>query len=185
MSAWELPRALRLGDKDYAIRTDFRAVLDILTAANDPDLDDYAKTEVMLMILYQDPESIPAELMDEAVRKACEFIDCGQKDDRKPHVRTIDWQQDGALIIPAVNSVAHTEIRALDELHWWTFFSWFMEIRESLFSSVLSIRQKKAGHKPLEKWEQDFYRENKNIIDLKTPETEESRAEKENIMNYL
>ena len=39
---------------------------------------------------------------------------------KKPH--TMDWEQDGAVIIPSVNRVLGREIRAMQYLHWWTFF---------------------------------------------------------------
>ena len=120
-----------------------------------------------------------------AYEKACVFIDCGMKDDGKPRPRTIDWEQDAVIIIPAVNNVAHTEIRALSYLHWWTFFGYFMEIGESQLSSVVNIRQKKARGKKLEKWERDFYRENKELVDLKPHESEEIREEKQNILKWL
>ena len=180
-----LPSTITAGGEKYTIRTDFRAVLDVLIACNDPELDDEARTVVMLEILLPGWEDIPQEHLQEAAERLVQFIDCGQKDDGKAHPRVVDWEQDAAIIIPAVNSVAHTDIRAAVQLHWWTFFSYFMEIRESLFSNVLSIRQKKAKGKKLEKYEEEFYRENRAIIDLKKPETDEIRAEKENILKYL
>ena len=185
MNAYYLPNSLSIGGQKYALRSDFRAVLDVLIAFNDPELDDYAKQRVMLEILLPEWQNIPREHLQEACTKLVQFIDCGQKDDGKDHPRVIDWEHDAGIIIPAVNSVAHTEIRAVPHLHWWTFFGYFMEIRESLFSNVLSIRQKKAKGKKLEKWEQDFYKENRAIIDFKTPDTEEIRAEKDNILKHL
>lgn len=185
MNAYELPTSLFIGGASYDIRTDFRVVLDVLMAANDPELDDEAKTIVMLQIMFVDVEQIPPEHLGEACQKACEFIDCGQKDDGTPKPRLIDWQQDASIIVPAVNGVAHTEIRALPYLHWWTFLGYFMQIGEGLMSSVINIRQKKAKHTKLEKWEEDFYKENKALVDLKTLETEEQRAEKESILKWL
>ena len=185
MNAYELPTSLCIGGASYDIRTDFRVVLDVLMAVNDPELDDEAKAIVMLQIMFVDVEQIPPEHLGEACQKVCEFIDCGQKEDGAPKPRLIDWQQDASMIVPAVNSVAHTEIRALPYLHWWTFLGYFMQIGEGLMSSVISIRQKKAKHAKLEKWEEDFYKENKALVDLKTVETEEQRAEKESILKWL
>lgn len=185
MSAYDLPTALNVGGRDYSIRYDFRAVLDILIAMDDPDLDEYGKSAVVLEVLYPDWRSIPQEHVNEALEKACEFIDCGQKNDGKPKPRLIDWEQDAGIIIPAVNSVACTEVRAIPNLHWWTFWSYFMEIKESLFSSVLNIRQKKAKGKKLEKWEQDYYKENKAIIDFKKPQTAEEKAAQEYFNKWL
>lgn len=185
MNAYYLPESLMIGGASYALRTDFRAALDVLIACNDPELDDEAKSIVMLEILLPEWTTIPPEYLQEALQKLVNFIDCGQKDDGKPHPRVVDWEQDAEIIVAAVNGVAHTEIRAAAQLHWWTFMSYFMEIRESLFSNVLSVRQKKTKGKKLEKWEQEFYNENRAIIDLKEKETEEIRAEKENILKYL
>lgn len=185
MTVYELPTSLNVGGVEYDIRTDYRAILDVLIAMNDPELDDEAKAYVLLDIMYPDLEKIPQEHIAEAYDKACEFIDCGQKDDGKNHPKTIDWEQDAGMIVPAVNSVAHTEIRAMQYLHWWSFFGYFMEIHESLLSSVISIRQKQDKRKELDKWEKEFYRDNKALIDLKRKETEAEKSAKENILKWL
>lgn len=182
---WSLPKALNIGGKGYPIRYQFGAVLDVLTAYGDPELEDDEKVEVLLTIMYPDFPEIPQEYVTEAFQKACEFIDCGQKDEGKPKPRLMDWNKDADIIIPAINKVAGMEVRANPELHWWTFWGFFMSIGESLFSSVLHIRRKKANRKKLEKWEEEFYRENKDLIDMRTPETEEIKAEKENILKWL
>ena len=46
--------------------------------------------------------------------------------------------------------------------------SYFMEIGDSLFSSVVSYRKKRAEHKKIEKWEKEFYNENKDLIDFES-----------------
>lgn len=185
MIGYELPTSLSIRGVEYAIRTDFRAILDVLMAMNDPDLDNEAKGIVLLTIMYPDIEQIPHEDLTEAYTKACEFIDCGQKDDGKNHPKTIDWEQDSGIIVPAVNSVAHVDIRTLPYLHWWSFFGYFMEIRESLLSTVVNIRQKKAKHKKLDKWEEEFYRDNKALVDFTHKESEEDKEIKANMMKWL
>lgn len=187
MNAYELPTSLTIGGVGFSIRSDYRAVLDILRAWNEPDLDDESKTIVMLQILFPDWADIPAERLQEACEKACEFIDCGQApEDNRTSPRLMDWDQDAGIIIPAVNRVACTEVRALPYLHWWTFFGYFMEIGgECMFSSVLDIRRKKAKGKKLEKHEQDFYKSNKSMIDLKSRLSEEDQAKKDGILKWL
>ena len=185
MNAYDLPTSLEIGGVGFPIRYGWRAVIDILSAFSDPALDDWGKQEVMLKILYPDWEQIPPEHIPEALQKACDFIDCGQKDDGKPRPRTYDWEQDALIIIPEINKVANTEVRLTPDLHWWTFFSYFMGIGDGTFASVVAIRQKKAKHKKLEKWEETFYRENRALVDLKTHDSEEVKAEKENIMKWL
>ena len=178
MTAYELPTSLNISGVDFSIRTDFRVIIDILIAMNDPELDEQVKAVVMLQILFEDWQSIPPEHLTEACQKACEFIDCGQADDNpnKPKPRLMDWEQDGDMIVPAVNKVAGTEVRAVSYMHWWTFFGYFMEIGDGLFSSVLNIRYKKSHGKKLEKWEKEFYRENKQIIDFHAKISEEELA---------
>lgn len=176
MNAYELPTSLIVGGVGYSIRSDFRAIIDVLIALNDNELDEHDKAIVMLKIMYEEWDKIPTECIEEALNKASEFIDCGQKNDGKKHPKTVDWEQDANIIIPAVNKVAHTEIRAVPYMHWWTFLSYYMEIGESLFSSVINIRLKKSKGKKLEKYEQEFYKENKSIIDF---ERKEKRSDEE------
>lgn len=74
------------------------------------------------------------------------------------------------MLFPAVNKVAGVEVRSLPYLHWWTFLGYFQAIdHDDLFSHVLSIRQKRAKGKKLEKWEQEFYKNNRNLCSLKDP----------------
>lgn len=185
MIIYDLPTSLIVGEVEYRIRYSWRSVLDVLAACADPELDNAGKAECMLKILYPDWDKIPEHLFPEACKKACEFIDCGQKDDGKPKPKMIDWEQDAPIIIPEINKVAGKEVRLEPEIHWWTFFGWFMSIGEGTLATVVHIRQKKAKGKKLEKWEKEFYTANKDLIDIKTPETEEMRKEKENILKYL
>ena len=185
MNAYDLPTSLTIGGVAYPIRYGWRAVLDILVACADPDLDERGKAICLLTILFPDWNKIPPELHSEACEKACEFIDCGQKDDGKAKPRMIDWGQDAAIIIPEINKVAGREIRLDPNVHWWTFFGWFMGIGEGLLASVLHIRQKKMKGKKLEKWEQEFYTANRSIVDMTTSETEEVKKEKEDLLKWL
>ena len=177
MTAYELPTSLNISGVDFSIRTDFRAIIDILIAQNDPEL----------QILFEDWQSIPSEHLTEACQKACEFIDCGQVDNspNKPKPRLMDWEQDGDMIVPAVNKVAGKEIRAVPYMHWWTFFGYFMESGECLFNTVVGIRSKKAKGEKLDKWEKKFYQENKNIIDIKTRLSDEEQAYKDKLNEML
>lgn len=189
-SAWEFPTSLNIGGTDYEIRTDYRAVLDLLTALNDNDLTDedkqieaYMKSRVILEIMFPNCDDIPAEHTQEALDKVTEFIDMGiTEDSKKP--KTMDWEQDAPILIPAINKVLNTEIRAEKYIHWWTFLGAYMGIGESLFSNIVSIRQKKAKGKKLDKWEMEFYKENKSLIDFKQKD-QRSDEEKEMLRDYF
>lgn len=184
-SAWEFPTSLNIGGVDYKIRSDYRAVLDLLTALNDPELADedeqitaFMQSNVIMEIMFPDFQNIPIEHWQEALDKVSEFVNMGVAEERKKP-KLMDWEQDAPILIPAINKVLNCEIRAQEYMHWWTFLGAYMEIGESLFSNVINIRQKKAKGKKLEKWEQDFYKENKSLIDFKEKSkrsTEESDA---------
>lgn len=188
MYSWDLPTSLNVGGRNYKIRTDYRVILDILTAMNDPDIFEPGMTEeekqleralTMLQIFYIDFDTMPSSDWQEASEKACEFIDCGIKDDGKQKPRLIDWEQDAPVIVPAVNKVRGKDVRSVKYMHWWTFFGYYMEIGECTLATIVSIRDKKRRGKKLEKWEQEFYRNNKKLVDLKTKKIERSEEEKE------
>ena len=70
-----------------------------------------------------------------------------------------------------------TELQAAKSVHWnictgILFLSYYQEIGDCLFAHVVSIRDKKALGKPLDKQEREFYRRNREIIDLKTNYTD-------------
>jgi hypothetical protein len=177
-----LPKQLNINGIDRAIRTDYRVALLIFQAYADPELSDQEKAMAMMGCLYEDLDSIPPEDYQEAYDKAIWFLDGGsqQEDDKyRSAKKIIDWEQDEQIIFSAVNKVAGRETRAAEYVHWWTFIGFFNEIGEGLLSTVISIRQKINKRKKLEKYEQEFYRENKSLIDLKTRLTEEEQAEKE------
>lgn len=162
----QLPRTAEVAGKTYRIRTDYRVVLRIFSAISDPELTDKDKVLVCLANIYPDFLHIPDSALPEAYEQAVRFIEAGS-DKGKKGPKLMDWEKDEALIFPAVNAAAGKEVRELDYLHWWTFMGYFQSIdRESLFSTVLSIRQKKKKHKKLEAWESEFYNANRQMCDL-------------------
>lgn len=185
MNPWKIPTSLSVGGGEYSIRTDFRDVLAILKYFASPDYEEDEKWMICMRILYLDWRSIPPECMNEAARQATAFIDAGIKGDGKPKPTTMDWEHDAPIIIPAVNRVLNTEIRSAPYLHWWTFLAAYMEIGKSLFSSVLSTRQKLAKGKKLEKEEKEFLKENKALILLPGQKKERPEEEKEALRKLL
>lgn len=178
MNMWELPTSLNVGGKDYEIRTDYRVILDILSSMSDPLFNDQEKALLMVKILYIDSETIPLKEIPEACKKAKDFIDYIVADDSiKEKPKVMDWNKDAGILIPSINKVfGGNDIRSVPYMHWWTFMGLYMEIGDGTFAQVVNIRQKKAKGKKLEKWEKEFYRNNKSIVDLKE---KESRNEEE------
>lgn len=182
---YSLPATLPIGGRDFAINSDFHTALDIFRLMNEPDISPYEMMEIALAMFYPDYDSIPPGMHEEAYMAMAEFLGCGIQDDgAKEHPRLIDWDKDANLIIAAVNRTAHIDVRTVEDLHWWTFFSYFMEIRESTLSDYINIRYKLAKHKKLEKYEQEFYRANKDAISL-SGASETAREQMQSILNFL
>ena len=181
---FDLPTALEFGGREWDIDPDFRQVLRVLSAFEDPDLTDGEKALICLMDLYVDFDEIPPEQLQAALDAAMAFIDHGAGDG-KPSARTMDWVQDAPLIFPAVNRAAGYEVRSVGYMHWWTFLGLFMEIRDSVYGTVLSLRGKKARGKKLEKGEQEFWNNNLAICRLKPRLSEAERAERDRLLAAL
>ena len=186
MIVGELPKSVIVNGKRYAIRTDFRDVIKIICAFNDPELEDAEKVYCCLFILYERYPDIPEEDHEAAYRAAIDFIDQGAaKGDSAKSPRLLDWEQDAHILFPAVNKVAGREVRSAKYIHWWTFMGWCMEITDSVFSQVLSLRLKKSKGKKLEKWEREFWQTNKDLCVLEPKLTAEEQAEKERLNALL
>ncbi len=172
MRIGRLPKELEVGGQLYSIRSDYRDILFVVTAFNDDELNKNEKWQVALEIIYEDYKAIPIEHMEEALQQISWFIDCGDTREAKETPRKVyDFDHDETMIFSAVNKVAGFETRAVEYMHWWTFVGYFMEIGESQFSNILGIRQKLAKRKKLDKYEQEFYIEFKDIIDLGIDDT--------------
>lgn len=182
MNAWTLPVSATFGGKNYPINADFRDVLEVIHYLTDQSRPDFMRWRIAMALFYEG--EIPQEYSQQAIEYMADFISYGAKES-KPGPKLMDWDTDAQMIVADINKVAGREIRAVTFLHWWTFLSYFYGIGEGQLSTVVSIRSKKAKGKKLEKWEQEYYRENKALVDMKQPDSEEVRKEKENILKFL
>lgn len=181
-----LPISLDLAGKEFEICSDYRVALIIFEAFDDPELNDYDRMEVMLRCLYKD--GIPPELVDEALKKAAWFLDGGEdyrEASQQRQKKVMSWTQDEKMIFSAVNKTAGQEVRAVPYMHWWTFLGYFAEIGECLFTTVREIRDKKNKNKKLDKWEQEFYKEHKKMIDIEHKYSAQEQAERDALNKLL
>lgn len=183
IAGWELPVNACIGGKNYDIHGDYRDILEIFSYFEDPDLPEYLRWQIALALFYEG--EIPPEHQQEAMEYLMAFINCGKPDAGRPGPKLLDWEQDALTIVADVNKVAGREIRAMPFLHWWTFMSWFNAIGEGQLSALISIRDKLARGKKLEKWEQDYYRKNKDRVDLKRRYSAEERSEQARLKKLL
>lgn len=166
---YELPTTITVQDTVYTIRNlgDYRVVLDCFRVLNDVELSDNERIIACLIIFYEDLNeledvlSLDGDTTQALLDNAFLFFNCGQTHaSGETNYKTLDWEQDAQLISSAVNKVAGKEIRAETYLHWWTFMGYFNAVGESALATVVSIRSKIAKGKKLEKYENEFRRDN-------------------------
>ena len=115
-----LPTSITIGNNEYNIDTDYRNILLALTAFEDVNLSDSEKMYILMRrVLRDNLDLIPNEELETALLEVKKFINCG-KDEGNKNVskKLIDWEQDEALIFPAINKVAGKEIRHVEYMHW-------------------------------------------------------------------
>ena len=171
---YSLPKTVRIDDRDYSIRYDFRVILTILEMLNDADLDDMDKATGLLEMFYVNPEGIKDYRL--AVDECYKFIDLGEDKNKRKSPRVMDWEQDFNYIIAPINRVMGCEVREIPYdydsnsggLHWWTFMGAYMEIGgDCMFSQLVSIRDKRARGKKLEKYEREWMHRNMEMVEFK------------------
>ena len=185
MSWCGLPSSVEVNGRQYAVATDYRDILEIIGCLTGEDLSQYERLYIALGLFYDDFSSIPPSDYQEAYDQMSLFISCGEEDTGRPSVKLIDWEQDERMIASEINKVAGYEVRSVPYLHWWTFIGYFNGIGEGQLSTVVSIRNKLKRGKKLEKWERDYYSENRRTVDLRQKYTAEEKAEMERLKELL
>lgn len=166
---WDLPYEVEVNKKIYKIRNqcDYRVVLDTIEALNDKSLTPQQNVGFALRIFYED--MIETKDLDVAIKEMYKIINNGEEPtkEEKPKAILMDWQHDFKHYIPPINRVLGYSVRQPDKYtHWYDFLGAYMEIGECVFSTIVSIRNKKLKGKKLEKWETEFYNEHRHEIDL-------------------
>lgn len=166
---WDLPKSVEIDDKIFKIRNDcdYRVVLDVISALNDDELDDYNKIKCALFIFYENMEDITDFKV--AVDEMMKIINCGEEvDSKEPEKpRTMDWEHDFNNIAPPISRVLGYSVRdSKNYTHWYDFIGAYMEIGDCYFAQIISYRSKRLKGKKLDEMDREFYREHKKDIDL-------------------
>lgn len=167
-----LPTTISIKGREFAINSDFRPCLLTIIAWQNTELSIKEKTIITLKNLYKET---PSDI-EQAVHKGIEFLDADTSErettstDRKPV--TMCWEQDQQLIFAGIAKTIGKDIRAESYCHWWTFLSFFREMEECTFTQVQQIRYKRKRGKKLESHEQEYYRNNREIIELQRDKDE-------------
>ena len=188
-----LPETLTVGGVDYPIRTDYRNVLQVFEAFQDPELTQEEKWIVAIYLLFEnfscDDDVLEAAQdgfdLGEAMKQISWFISAGQPEKQVLEQPTYNWKQDEQMIFSAVNKVAGRETRELECLYWWTFLGYFNEVGEGTFSFIVGIRNKLNKGKKLEKYEKEFLSLNKELVLMKKPLTKEEQEQEDAYKSLL
>ena len=169
-----LPTSVNVSGKEYNIRSDYRAILDICTALNDPELSDGERAACVLAIFYPDFETIPPSDYDAAIAECFRFINCGESErPSRKNLRLVNWEKDFNYIVAPINRVLGKEVRAAEYMHWWTFIAAYYEIGgDCLFAQIVHIRNLLQSGKPLDKQDREWYQKNRDLVDIREQYTE-------------
>ena len=177
---WSLPTSIEIDGKTYNIRNkcDYRVILDIISALNDNELDEKSKIQCALYIFFEDVTGLTN--VETALSEMMKIINLGEElktettQETKPKI--MDWEHDFSQIIPPINRVLGYSVRDANKYtHWYDFVGAYMEIGECSFATIISIRNKRQKGKKLEEHERQFYKDNKELIDLPQKLTENER----------
>ena len=179
---WDLPIAVEINGKSHPIRNkcDYKVVLDVICALNDNELTDEEKVKCALFIFYEDISAI--EDFDTAIKEMFCVINGGEENEesqeQKPQL--MDWEHDFPQLAPPISRVLGYDVRTPNKYtHWYSFLGAYMEIGECTFSTIVSIRSKRAKGKKLDKWEEEYIREHRKMVELPKKLT----AEEEDFLN--
>ena len=185
----KLPTKTIIDGKEYNLKTDFRNCLKAIMAFEDEELTGSEKAVIMLELLY---EEIP-ENLDEAVKKAILFLDCGEQDEdkkvgsQKSSNRLYSFSKDAKYIYSAIKQTHGIDLENVEYLHWWKFVYLFLDLNpDCFFCKIMDLRNKKRKG-TLSKEEKKVYMQLFDIVSLdrKPQFTEEEQKEIDDFMNAL
>jgi len=176
-----LPESVVIGDKDFAIRTDFRACLKTIMAFEDPELTPQEKASILLSNLYVD---LPSDT-EQAIAQANLFLNGGKVNDNdgESGQRVYSFSKDANFIFAAFRQTHGIDLQKTN-LHWWEFLSLFMDLgSDTTFCQLVSLRKRvKTGKATKE--ERQAAHEMGDLIDV--PEFDDrTLAEKEAEEEFL
>lgn len=176
----KLPTKIKVNDNIYNINYDFRTVINIILAFEDKELTNAEQVYIMIKNLYK--EEVRPEDRMEAMKKALKFIDGGTEpeleNDIKPK-RIYSFKKDGNYIFSGINQTHHINLSENENMHWWVFLSFFMDMStDCTFGELIYYRKRKNENK-LTKEEKEQYKKIKKLVDLDEKDKMSSQAKKE------
>lgn len=183
----KLPKKIKVNDNIYDINYDYKTIIKILIAFEDIELTKGEKAYILLKNLYK--IEIPEDDIEEALIKGIKFIDGGEKIDNEPthEKRVYSFTKDSRFIFSGISQTHNVDLSEKEDLHWWVFLSFFMDMSpDCTFGELIYYRKRKNENK-LTKEEKEQYKKIKKMVDLDefNEQDEEARiARKEFFKQY-
>ncbi|QIB68267.1 hypothetical protein Ami103574_02590 [Aminipila butyrica] len=182
----KLPKTLTVAGVEYEIHSDFRPCFNIMQIFERNDLTEPEKLVAMAGVLY---DKAPFDYIEEAIVKALWFLDGGDAKHTKKgadYGKLYSWEQDEQFILSAVNLTLGISCRGAEYLHWWDFMAALMDCKECTFTTLIHQRKLKKQGKQ-QKWDKEWWAENKNIVELdkKSVLTSEEQAQLDKFNSLL
>lgn len=181
---YELPTVIETNCGELHIRNkgDYRVILDCFNVLEDVELAEDERYIACLIIFYEEFNELEDVLaygdLEGATTKMVKFFDCNQTQvGASVSGKVVDWEQDSMLICSAINEIVRDDIRGFEYLHWFTFMSYYLAIGDCTFATVVGIRNKILKQKKLEKYEQQFRKENPHFFVWNSKSVEQREAD--------
>ena len=171
-----LPKSIKLGEKEYPIRSDYRVGIRLMQMFEDPELTDSEKLFIAMRVIFKDAV-ISGIYLQEALEKTVWFLnggDLNQTSSAGSQRRLYSWNQDLRFIIAAVDKTVGFSVRGKAFFHWWDFLSAFSEVGESSFSTIVSQRLLKQKGKQTES-DIEWWADNVDIAELRVQRSREEQ----------
>lgn len=176
-----LPQKIKIKNTIYNINFDYKTIINILLAFEDTELTRSEQTYIMLKNLYI--EEIPKEDTQEAIEKAIKFIDGGKIEEvdnlNQKEKRIYSFKKDGNYIFSGISQTHNIDLLEKNNLHWWVFLSFFMDMSPNCTFGELVYYRKRKNENKLTKEEKEHYKKIKKLVDLDYKDEESIKARKE------
>lgn len=135
------PTKLEVAGEIYPIDTDYRTALECLKISEDKTICDEERAMAILYLLYG---FIPDENIEEFMKKAVLFLQCGetnkQQNDRE---KDMDFFEDKRYIIASFMSDYRIDLSQNNPMHFWFFVDLIVGLTEnSILNKVRQIRSR-------------------------------------------
>ena len=172
-----LPESFLINNKEYAISSDFRDIVELEEILSSAELTDEERGRQALMLFYG---CIPEDV-ETAVEKLCWFMQGGEKErhttkrrqeagDGREQKPVYSFVHDAGLIYAAFMQQYGIDLADIEYLHWWKFKALFESLgKDTLMKEVMHCRAVDVDPK-LPQGQKDYYNAMKRRYALPLPE---------------